>query len=77
MVFDPDAIIDRAQYTDPHHYAEGVVHVLVNGTFVLRAGVMTGALPGRFLPRMRPSAKPAGRASVGSPAAAPRSAATR
>jgi N-acyl-D-aspartate/D-glutamate deacylase len=53
VVFDPDAIIDRAQYTDPHHYAEGVVHVLVNGQFVLRDGAMTRAKPGRFLPRRR------------------------
>lgn len=53
VVFDPDAIIDRAQYTDPHHYAEGVVHVLVNGQFVLRDGAMTGAKPGRFLGRGR------------------------
>jgi N-acyl-D-aspartate/D-glutamate deacylase len=77
VVFHPDSIADRAQYTDPHHYADGVVHVLVNGTFVLRAGVMTGALPGRFLPRRRPSAKPAGRASVGSPPASPPSAVSR
>ena len=54
VVFDPDSIADRAQYTDPHHYAEGIVHVLVNGQFVLRDGAMTGAKPGRFLQRGRP-----------------------
>lgn len=56
VVFDPDAIADRAQYTDPHHYAEGVVHVLVNGQFVLRDSTMTGAKPGRFLRRGRRAA---------------------
>jgi N-acyl-D-aspartate/D-glutamate deacylase len=56
VVFDPDAIADRAQYTDPHHYAEGVVHVLVNGQFVLRDGTMTGAKPGRYLRRGRRAA---------------------
>ncbi len=60
VVFNPATIVDRAQYTDPHHYAEGVVHVLVNGTFVLRAGVMTGARPGRFLRRMRRATDRAG-----------------
>ena len=54
VVFDPATIRDRATYTDPHHYAEGVVHVAVNGTLVLRNGAMTGAKPGRFLERKRP-----------------------
>ncbi|HEX4931547.1 MAG TPA: amidohydrolase family protein, partial [Gemmatimonadaceae bacterium] len=57
VVFDPAAIRDRSAYTDPHHYAEGVVHVLVNGAFVLQAGAMTGAMPGRFLARKRPARK--------------------
>ncbi|MEZ4415940.1 MAG: amidohydrolase family protein [Gemmatimonadota bacterium] len=53
VVFDPVAIANRSEYTDPHHYAEGVVHVLVNGAFVLEQGAMTGARPGRFLERGR------------------------
>jgi N-acyl-D-amino-acid deacylase len=53
VVFDANTIAERAQYTDPHHYAEGVMHVLVNGTFVLREGTMTGSTPGRFLARQR------------------------
>ncbi len=52
-VFDADRITDRAEFTDPHHYSDGVVHVWVGGTPVLRAGQMTGALPGRFLERER------------------------
>lgn len=50
-VFDADRITDRAQFTDPHHYSEGVVHVWVGGTAVLREEEMTGARPGRFLER--------------------------
>ncbi len=50
-VFDAERIADRAEYTDPHHYSDGVLHVWVGGTAVLRAGEMTGALPGRFLER--------------------------
>ena len=52
-VFDADRITDRSQYTDPHHYSEGVVHVWVGGTAVLRVEEMTGARPGRFLERGR------------------------
>jgi N-acyl-D-aspartate/D-glutamate deacylase len=49
VVFDPATIIDRATFTDPHHYSEGVVHLLVNGTPVLSHGYLTGAMPGRPL----------------------------
>ncbi len=52
-VFDADRITDRAEFTDPHHYSDGVEHVWVGGLAVLRAGEMTGALPGRFLQRGR------------------------
>lgn len=53
VVFDATTIGDRATYTDPHHYAEGVRHVLVNGVAVLEAGSMTGERPGVFLARTR------------------------
>ena len=49
VVFDPQTVRDVATYEDPHHFAEGVAHVVVNGQPVLRDGKMTGALPGRIL----------------------------
>ncbi|MBV8520089.1 MAG: D-aminoacylase [Acidobacteria bacterium] len=49
VVFDPATVRDVATYEDPHHFAEGVADVVVNGTPVLRDGAMTGALPGRIL----------------------------
>jgi N-acyl-D-amino-acid deacylase len=49
VVFDPATIADRATYENPHRYAVGVRHVLVNGVPVLRDGEHTGALPGRAL----------------------------
>lgn len=48
-LFDPALIIDTAEFGDPHHYAEGVVHVLVGGVPVLKQGVMTGKRPGKAL----------------------------
>lgn len=46
VLFDPEAINDKATFEDPHQYAEGVKHVFVNGTQVLRDGEHTGELPG-------------------------------
>jgi N-acyl-D-amino-acid deacylase len=49
VVFDPTAVQDHATYTEPHRYATGVVHVVVNGTPILRDGVHTNARPGRVV----------------------------
>ncbi|HEY0026702.1 MAG TPA: D-aminoacylase [Allosphingosinicella sp.] len=48
-VFDPAKIGDRATYEQPHAYAVGMRHVLVNGVPVLRDGSHTGASPGRAI----------------------------
>ena len=47
VVFDALKIIDKATFENPHQYAEGMVHVFVNGVQVLREGEHTGAFPGR------------------------------
>jgi N-acyl-D-amino-acid deacylase len=49
VVFDPDTIQDHATFEEPHQYATGVHHVLVNGVQVLRDGEHTGATPGRVV----------------------------
>ena len=49
VVFDPRRVIDRATYTDPFQYPEGIRDVIVNGHPVLRNGRHTGARPGRTL----------------------------
>lgn len=48
-LFDEARIIDRATYTEPFQYAEGIEYVLVNGQIVLERGKHTGARPGRAL----------------------------
>ncbi len=48
-VFDPQTVIDRATYTDPFQYNEGIAYVIVNGIVVFADGKHTGAHPGRAL----------------------------
>ncbi len=48
-VFDPAAVRDRATFEEPHQLAEGFVHVLVNGDFVLRDGQPQSTSPGKVL----------------------------
>ena len=49
VVFDPETIQDHATFENPHQYATGVRHVLVNGVPVLEDGQHTGATPGRVV----------------------------
>ncbi|MEM1136492.1 MAG: D-aminoacylase [Bacteroidota bacterium] len=49
VVFDPEKITDKATFTEPHQYAEGVEYVWVNGVMVLEAGSHTGEKPGIFV----------------------------
>lgn len=51
VVFDLARVSDPATFTDPHHYAEGMVHVLVAGWFAIRDGGFTGARHGTVLRR--------------------------
>jgi len=49
VVFDADTIEDKATYTDPHQYPEGIEYVLVNGQLVVDQGELAAAKPGRAL----------------------------
>ena len=51
VVFDAATIIDRSDWDHPNRFAEGVVHVFVNGSAVLQDGNITGDAPGRVLLR--------------------------
>jgi len=48
-VFDPETVIDRATFDDPHQYPLGIPQVFVGGTAIVRDGVITGARPGVIL----------------------------
>jgi N-acyl-D-amino-acid deacylase len=49
VLFDADTVIDKATFTEPHQYPEGIPYVIVNGTVVIDQGQHTGALPGQVL----------------------------
>lgn len=49
VVFDPERVADHATFEEPHRYATGILHVLVNGRSVVADGTHTGALPGRVV----------------------------
>lgn len=50
-VFDLEALREVGTFTDPHHLAEGIEYVLVNGELAADAGSFTGAMSGRVLDR--------------------------
>ena len=50
-VIDVERVQDMATFDDPHRFARGTVHVLVNGVFALRDGEATGATAGRPIMR--------------------------
>ena len=49
VLFNPSTITDKATFTKPHQYAEGVRDVIVNGKLALQGGKVTVARPGRVL----------------------------
>ena len=48
-VFDAATILDRATFSDPHHYSKGVLYVVVNGQVTIANGVHTGVRAGLVL----------------------------
>lgn len=50
-IFNAETVIDRATYTEPFAYGEGIESVIVNGQIVLERGERTAARPGRALRR--------------------------
>ena len=49
VIFDPAKMQDNATFENPHQYANGMAHVFVNGTHVLKNGEHTGAMPGKVV----------------------------
>lgn len=49
VIFDPGQIQDHATFAQPHQFATGVRHVVVNGQPVILEGTHTGATPGQVV----------------------------
>ena len=54
VIFDQDRIIDRATYTDPHQYPDGIHYVIINGEIVVEDKKHTLAKPGKILRKNSP-----------------------
>lgn len=50
-IFDPDTILDRADFTNPHLHAQGLDYVIVGGKIAAVNAVATGELGGTMLYR--------------------------
>jgi len=53
-IFDPAKVIDKASYTEPHQYPEGIQYVVVNGKIVIDKKEHTGTLAGKALRHSSP-----------------------
>jgi N-acyl-D-amino-acid deacylase len=53
VIFNPETVIDKATYTEPHQFPDGINYVLVNGKIVVKDGKHTGAKPGKALFKSR------------------------
>ncbi len=53
VVFDPDEISDKATYSSPHQYSEGIRYLLINGKLVVADGNYSGLLVGKPIIRKK------------------------
>jgi N-acyl-D-amino-acid deacylase len=49
VIFNPETVVDRATFIQPHQYPAGISTVFVNGKVVIREGKHTQARPGRCI----------------------------
>ena len=49
VVFNPDTVADTATFEQPHQYARGIEHVIVNGQSVIQNGDRTDIRPGKVV----------------------------
>lgn len=49
VIFDFNKIQDKATFTEPHQYPDGIPYVIVNGEIVIANSEHTGSLPGKVI----------------------------
>ena len=52
VVFDPNSIIDKADFDNPYQYSKGIEQVIINGKVVIENGEHTGELAGKVLKKI-------------------------
>jgi N-acyl-D-amino-acid deacylase len=55
VIFNPNTVIDKATFADPHQYPMGINYVLVNGEIVIKESEHTNKYPGKVLRKNSPS----------------------
>ena len=55
VIFDPNTIIDKATFIQPHQYPVGISHVLVNGKWSIKNGEFLNKMNGLVLRKTIPS----------------------
>ncbi|MCF6150151.1 MAG: D-aminoacylase [Candidatus Kuenenia sp.] len=48
-IFNPEKIIDKSTFADPHQYSEGIEYVMVNGKVTVEKGKHSGITSGKIL----------------------------
>jgi N-acyl-D-aspartate/D-glutamate deacylase len=51
VIFNPNKIIDKATYDQPHQFSEGINHVIVNGNIVVENEQQNDNIAGKILKR--------------------------
>lgn len=49
VIFDPEKVIDKATFEEPHQYSEGIHYVIVNGQQAVKEGEFQGLRAGKVL----------------------------
>ena len=49
VILDPEKIRDKATFTNPHQYSEGIQYLIVNGEIVIENGNYNGKRVGKAL----------------------------
>ncbi len=53
VIFDPDNVVDKAGFAEPHQYSEGFDYVLVNGVVAVAEGKISDERGGQFVANNR------------------------
>ncbi len=48
-IFDWNIFGDKATFSNPHQYSQGLIYVIINGEVVIENGIYTGIFPGKIL----------------------------